>query len=211
MHEFDGAWHVKWAADAETQSPRPSWISAHVAPTAEGVEANDAEEVLPSITVDEPAPVSETIVVHECDAELEALRRENSVLRDLLGQMADSAAGARRAALEGAEDSVVLLAVTIAQRVVGAELKHDPAAIARWALEGIQALSAREEVTIVLTPDAANALAGFDWSLAIPFAHRIAVEDAAMRCHLRVGAASVELSASSRLAAIIDALEGEST
>jgi hypothetical protein len=85
--------------------------------------------------------------------ELEARTAE---LHEVIQNAAEAVRAARRQALETSEESLVRLACAIAQRVVGRELRTDPAVVRNWVREGIAALSAEDDVEVRV----ASALAG---------------------------------------------------
>jgi Flagellar assembly protein FliH len=89
-----------------------------------------------SMPAPEPLPVEDDPRVHEALA--------------VLAEEASKLVAARAGLLAGAEHDVVRLAVALAQRIVGAELKQRPEAILAAAREGIAVLSESERYVIRL-------------------------------------------------------------
>lgn len=76
-------------------------------------------------------------------------------LRAAVASSAASLQEARREALLASERGLVELAMAIAERVVGRELRIDPSLVSRWAHEGIAALHGEDAIALVASSDVA--------------------------------------------------------
>jgi Flagellar assembly protein FliH len=95
---------------------------------------------------------------------------EVAVLRASLDAALAASAKVRQEILESSERDLVDLALVVAARVVGRELKSDPALVASWVREGVAGLVAEDDVSVTVSPDVAEALgagAGVGYRLSI--------------------------------------------
>jgi len=141
-----------------------------------------------------------------------ALREENAALAARLDEAARALGPLRAQALRDGEPELVRLALAVAERVVGRELATDPALVAGWAREAVEALLAREGLVLTVSPDVAAAVSPEAWGRALATPYTLAV-DASLpphACSARAGAATVDAGLGARLSAMRDALaEGE--
>lgn len=95
---------------------------------------------------------------------------EVAALRASLDAALAASAKVRQEILESSERDLVDLALVVAARVVGRELKSDPALVASWVREGVAGLVAEDDVSVTVSPDVAEALgagAGVGYRLSI--------------------------------------------
>ncbi|MEM9692968.1 MAG: FliH/SctL family protein [Myxococcota bacterium] len=204
---------VPWAKidpSAETKA-LPSWLvrpaddspSPHSAPptsravTSKRVVDEEAElyerathSALPPLTPP-PAPAIEVAG----QAEIQEAQRQ-------LAAVLDEAENHRRQVLESSERHVTELALAIAERIVGRELRTDPAIVSSWVHQGIGALHGEDILHIRVSTDVAQALEGS--SLRVPVETDPSLPAYSCRIHGRQGRVDAGLRA--RLEAMAEAL-----
>jgi hypothetical protein len=83
---------------------------------------------------------------------------EVAALRASLDAALAAASKARQDILEASERDLVDLALVIASRVVGRELRTDPTLVSAWVREGVASLVAEDDVSVTVSPDVAGSL-----------------------------------------------------
>jgi flagellar assembly protein FliH len=189
------------ARHAPTSAPTPPSVARpeSVAPLSEYTEPR-RRGTRPSMeAVVEPIRVSE-MPRRDYEAELDALRRQ---LESALLAMAQL----RRQVLEESEGELVRLAVAVAEKVVGRELRSDKSLIADWARAAVARLGDEERVTIVVSPDVADVLSAA-WVEQVGVAIDIMVDDnlPPVSCEVRGAARRIDVRAASRLVALATAV-----
>jgi hypothetical protein len=202
-----------WLAPRAAVSAQPAPLSAPSAPPAvlsvlpdvtplRIVESSDEAPVI----IPKPSPLPEDLLADD------GLREENAALAARLDEATRALESLRAQALRDGESELVRLALAVAERVVGRELTTDPALVAGWAREALEALLTREGLVVTVSPDVAAAVAPAAWERALAAPYTLVV-DAALpphACSARAGAATVDAGLGARLAAMRDALaEGE--
>jgi hypothetical protein len=128
---------------------------------------------------------------------------EVAALRASLEAALAASAKARQEILESSERDLVDLALVVAARVVGRELRSDPSLVASWVREGVAGLVAEDEVSVTVSPDVAEALgpgAGVGYRLAID------PTLGPLSCVVRGRYGRVDVGAEARLKLIAEAL-----
>lgn len=191
----------------------PGQISGESAPPEDDVHA--------VVVVARPSPVPNDVIALESVAlreenaalhvELAALREENAALILQLDASAQALGSLREVVLKSSEPELVALAVSIARRVIGRELTTDPALVAAWAREALDALSARDGLTVTVSPDVAEKVSPDAWNRALSAPHTVAVDASLppVSCSLRAGASAADASLDGRLAAVREVLSEE--
>jgi flagellar assembly protein FliH len=141
-------------------------------------------------------------------AELDALRAERASLAEALAAREPSREALRAEVLREAEPELVRLALAIAGRVVGRELRTDPALVVRWAREAVDALPARGTVTVALSPDLASGVPEGAWREALGDDHAVVLDPTrpSGTCEVRSGASTVESGPAARFDALREEL-----
>lgn len=124
-------------------------------------------------------------------------------LRASLDAALAASSKARQEILESSERDLVDLALVVAARVVGRELRTDPNLIAGWVREGVAGLVAEDDVTVTVSPDVAEALgagAGVGYRLVVD------VTLAPLSCVVRGRYGKVDVGAETRLRLLAEAL-----
>lgn len=195
-----------WMAPAPQTADRVSWGGRGRRGDSKRPSAPPARASTPPASgfprsVIPPAPLAPTAII-DIDELVAPIAAE---LRAAIASSAASLAEARRDALFETERGLVELAVAIAERVVGRELRTDPTLIAQWAHEGITALNGEDEVTVVCSPDVAARLEGQVGTAALVL--EVDPTAAPGSCRVRGRWGSVDESLRSRLDATVAALE----
>ncbi len=146
--------------------------------------------------------------VERRDEAIRAMTVELAALRATAGELAGALATTRRRLLEASEGELVRLALDIAARVVGQQIDADPSQIVGWARDALATLPARETMIVAIAPDLAELVPDGTWAAAIAGAHRIEIDPSLppATCEIRAGSASIEVSATARLAAVGEAI-----
>jgi flagellar assembly protein FliH len=165
-----------------------------------------------------PSPVPHDVIALESAAlrdenaalhhELGALRAENAALVLQLDASAKAQESLSAQVLRSSEPEVVALAVAVAERVIGRELTTDPAVVADWAREALDALSVRDGVVVTVSPDVAAQVPAEAWSRALAAPHALTVDASLppVSCAVRAGASAADASLDGRMTAVRDAL-----
>lgn len=185
---------VEPQAEAPVIVPRPSPVPHDVLAEAALHEENDV------LRAD----------VEQLRAENDALRAENAALAARLEESAGASDRLRAQAVRDAEPELVRLALAVAERVVGRELAANPAVVASWAREAVDALLTREGLSLTVSADVAAAVPTEAWERTFATPPPIAVDVSLPphSCSVRAGPAAAEAGLSARLSAMRDALEG---
>jgi hypothetical protein len=119
-----------------------------------------------------------------------------------------SAAAARRRALDASEHDLVELAITIAQRVLAREISTDPAIVAAWARQGLDALAEKDEAVIAIAPELETLMPCAAWASAVGDAAEVIVDRSLPRfgCEVRGRFGRVDVGVEARVDTIVDAL-----
>jgi len=133
-----------------------------------------------------------------------ALHAEHRALAAAHAALADDMATHRQRVVAASEPELVRLACAVARRVVGRELRADPAVDAAWAREAVAALDGHEHIEVAVAADVAAHVPAEAWSRAPgPPAHPVV--DPALapgEVAVRAGAASVAAGAGARFDAV---------
>jgi hypothetical protein len=210
---FIQAWAV---SEASSAARRPSWIarkgmSTHppvpsVAPTASiPVVVEPVDPQPQTVPLPEPPPPA---AVHIATAmALAQVSDENAALRAQITEMASTMARLRGEVLAASEGELVKLALTIAERVIGQELKGDPALVVTWAREAVESLAAKDGVVIAVARDVRDEVPAEAWSQ-VGMEHRVQTDALLARgvVEVRTPEGTVATGAEARLAAVAQAL-----
>ena len=114
----------------------------------------------------------------------------------------------RREILEASEPGLVALAVAIAERVVGRELRADPSLAAQWAREAVATLGAHGDATILLSPDLAARIPRESWACATEAGDPVLADEGLPPGSVRVsaGPSTIEAGPRERVASVADDL-----
>ncbi|HEY5147871.1 MAG TPA: FliH/SctL family protein [Polyangiaceae bacterium] len=125
---------------------------------------------------------------------------ENAALQKQVADMAISMVRLRAGVLASSEGELVRLAVQIAERIAGEELRSDPGLVVAWAREGLEALGAREDIVIAVAPDLAAVLEASDWAAVVGPGVRVETDLSlgAFACEVRKRASVVDASLRAR-------------
>jgi flagellar assembly protein FliH len=128
---------------------------------------------------------------------------EVASLRASLDAALAASARARQEILESSERDLVDLALVVAARVVGRELRTDPGLVAAWVREGVAGLVAEDDVTVTVSPDVAEAL-----GTGAGVGYRLVVDPTLgpLSCVVRGRYGKVDVGAESRLRLLAEAL-----
>lgn len=204
-----------------TSLRRPSWLAPALAPAP--ISTRPKLSVVPSakVTTISPPPASrprpsdrpspDSMMLRERAAHedrVRALNEELDALRATTAQLAQTLATTRRHLLEASEGELVKLALLIAQRVVGQELAANPELITAWAKDAIAALPAREALVVAISTDLADELPKSMWTNVTGDRHTLEVDHLLPpgTCEVRASATSVEVSATTRMAAVSETI-----
>jgi flagellar biosynthesis/type III secretory pathway protein FliH len=202
--------------EASPRNSRPPWMEASPAPSMppEGELDGPSGESPP-----EPAapvvPAAEHLALVEEHAALvarhAALAAEHATLVARLARLTEAndalardAETVRERVLAASEPELVRLACAVAGRVVGRELRADPALVVSWAREAVAALDGHEAATVVLAPDVEAAVPAEAWARSLGADHAITVDPTLPpgAVSVRSGASTVDVGAAARLAAV---------
>lgn len=128
---------------------------------------------------------------------------EVAALRASLDAALAAASKARQDILESSERDLVDLALMVASRVVGRELRTDPTLVSAWVREGVAGLVAEDDVSVTVSPDVAGSLgegAGLGYRLAVDPSLR------PLSCVVRGRYGRVDVGAEARLRLLAEAL-----
>ena len=114
----------------------------------------------------------------------------------------------RERVLAASEPELVRLACAVAERVVGRELRVDPALVTAWAHEAITAIDGREGVAVAVAPDVAASVPAGAWAQTLGSGHALTIDPALApgTVAVRAGASAIDVGAAARLAAVGDDL-----
>lgn len=184
------------------QSQRPQ-AHASVRPPAPSVRppAPPGDGLVPS-TMPEP-------VIHDgplYEEQIAALHEELAHAHDALEAATAALALARESVLRDAEGELVRLAVAIARRVVGEELKLRPEIYVQWAASELAAASGTD--TVALGRDLAARIPEPAWDALRARGVHVLVDPAlpAMACDVRGAITRIDASAEGRLDSVAEAL-----
>ena len=200
----------------------PSWIAPRVIhpnseledallqpnqpPSAPEEEESVHSDIPPSMLIpSQRIPVSirprEMPVVCMC----EQLNQEVNMLRNQIAENVAQMGSMHRQIVESTERDVVRLALVIAERVIGREVRSEPSLIQTWVREALHALHAKEDATIALSPALADILAPEMWR---ELGHVIVDSTLeGLRCKVRRAESVVDIDVKSRLHPIASTLE----
>ncbi len=124
-------------------------------------------------------------------------------LRASLDAALAAATKARQDILEASERDLVALALVVASRVVGRELRTDPTLVAAWVREGVAGLVGEDDVSVSVSPDMADAL-----GQGAGVGYRLTVDPALgpLSCVVRGRYGRVDVGAEARLRLLAEAL-----
>lgn len=131
-----------------------------------------------------------------------ALRAEAETLAAERDALAAELRDVRRTTLLECEHDLVRLALAVAERVVGRELKSDPTLFATWAREAIDALAGSKEITVAVAADVEQVTRGADFGATVVV--DTSLKDGTCAVHAEPGHATV--SAEARIRAVAEAL-----
>jgi flagellar assembly protein FliH len=165
--------------------------------------AGAIEEAVEAPPAPAPAPPPELVQrVEELEAEMGTLRETLATARVELARTAARASQLRAEIGADAEPELVRLALAVAARVVGQELATAPETVLTWLRAEISACALGPSIEVAVAPDIAAVATG-----EASFAFVIDPALARGTCEIRAGASSIEVSASARMRALVDALE----
>lgn len=160
-------------------------------------------EAPPPAGTEPPEAIADMLArIDALEVEGEALRAALQSARAELARVAADAARIREGILADAEPDLVRLALTVASRVVAAELATRPETIADWLAGELEGCALGPPVEVAVSADVA--------AFAPEDAHPRWVVDPKLprgTCELRAGASVVEVSPSARMRAVLEALE----
>lgn len=181
--------------------PRPSPVPGDVL-AVEGVALRDENAAL----------CEENLTLRQQTAalrdELADLHDENDRLSQRLDEVVRSMETLRARMLAASEPELVRLAVAVAERVVGHELRTDPDTVVGWAREAVETLATLEGLTVTVSPDVASQVSPSQWERGLAAPHTVSV-DASLpegSCAVRAGASAVRTGAADRLGAVRESL-----
>lgn len=158
------------------------------------------------------ALVEENVTLRDAHAALHAehaeLRAENAALTERFDTMARTMESLRVRVLEASEPQLVALALAVAERVVGRELKTDPTLVAGWAREAVELFVSREGLVVSVAPDLASLVPAEAWGSALATPHSLVVDPsrAPGSASVQAGAAMAGVGVVERMAAVREAL-----
>jgi flagellar biosynthesis/type III secretory pathway protein FliH len=137
-------------------------------------------------------------------AEHTALVARLARLTEANDALARDAETVRERVLAASEPELVRLACAVAGRVVGRELRTDPALVVLWAREAVAALDGHEAAAVVLAPDVEASVPSEAWARSLGADHAITVDPTLPpgAVSVRSGASTVDVGAAARLAAV---------
>ncbi len=204
------------AAPPSSASEHRGERSSHVAVTG-GLLPSLAQGDAPGLALPAPAEEAESAdaVVHALEAELAAmeaalaeLAEKNRALETQVATMALSAEKVRRQLFEGCERSAVELAVAIAERIVGRELRTDPGVVVQWVRQALEALSDGEDLEVRVARDVFESVPAETWQ-AVGGGRIVPIVDPRLgpgSCEVTSAVSRIDLSLSKRVRAVVDAL-----
>jgi len=199
----------------------PSWIAPReVASSSSPVSewdhsGSDQPSKVPSIgpsghasvlpTGEEPSAPAPEVLASAAVAKYEA---EITRLRNQLQANIEAVSRVRRKVVTDSERDLVRLAVVIAEKIVGRELRVDPDLIANWAREGLDHLVNEGQIEVAVAADIAEAVADSSWTDADGNVLTPVVDSNLPPggCELRGEFSLVDASARARLDAVSEAI-----
>lgn len=183
-------------------SQRPPRPAASVRPPAPSVRPPPPGDGLVPSTMPEPV-INDGPLYEE---QIAALHEELCRAQDALEAATAALALARESVLRDAEGELVRLAVTIARRVVGEELKLRPEIYVEWAKSELAAASGTD--TVALGRDLAARIPEPAWDELRARGVQVVVDPAlpGMACDVRGAVTRVDASADGRLDSVAEAL-----
>ncbi|MGA7122864.1 MAG: FliH/SctL family protein [Polyangiaceae bacterium] len=205
-----------WAgSEVSSSARRPSWIARRMSSRPPVPSVTPAPSIPPVVEPAEQPPAVVTLPEPPPPAAIEiatalALAQvsdENAALRAQITEMAATMARLHSEVLAASEGELVKLALTIAERVVGRELKTDPALVVAWAREGIESLAAKDGVVIAVARDVRDEVPAAAWS-EVGVEHRIQTDVllAPRAVEIRTPEGTLSTGAEARLEAVAQAL-----
>jgi hypothetical protein len=214
---FMQAW-VKEISGVARVERRPSWIARKMSTHPPLPAPSPVPSMVPRASIHVPredraasTPVPQPPLPPSIDLTasiaLAQLRDENAALRAQVAEMAGTMARLRREVLEASEGELVMLALTIAERVVARELRTDPALVAAWAREAIEKLAAKDGVVIAVAKDVRDELPDDTWNV-VGAPHRVQTDGQLPpgAIEVRTPEGTVAAHAEARFAAVAHAL-----
>jgi Flagellar assembly protein FliH len=228
-----------WIAPKPEKEPNKAWPAAGLTGAAATPPAplaqpeNDEEPAPPLADLEEsrfPSMAVGALAAHELPAGLEApplprvslapidldaieARHAEQIeaLRQQVAQALSALELARPEVLAASKPEVVRLALAVAERVVGHELRTDPGIVERWVQQGLEHMSDEDKIAVVVAPDVADKLGEEPWRRADGAAVSAQVDPAlpAGHCELRGKFCRVDASVKARLAAVARELDVE--
>lgn len=192
-------------ADGRSSETRIALLPAEPDPIAEDPfpQTLRGAEAPPPVGTEPPEAIADMLArIDALEVEGEALRVALQASRAELAKLATESARIREGILADAEPDLVRLALTVASRVVAAELATRPETIADWLAEELEGCALGPPIEVAVSPDVA--------AFAPEDAHPRWVVDPKLprgTCELRAGASVVEVSPSARMRAVLEALE----
>ena len=149
-----------------------------------------------------------TAPTRDYEGELASMAAELAAVQQQLAAMASSADRVHKRLLESCEADVVELAATLAEKVVGRELKTDAGRIASWAKQALAALADQSELTVIVSPDVFAAVPPEAWRDAEGrvFVPRVDAKLAAGSCDIQSKVSRIDGSATARIRAVVESL-----
>lgn len=160
-------------------------------------------EPVPPPEAPEGPPVADMLArIDALEVEGEALRAALDAARAEIAKTAAAATRVQQSLVADAEPELLSLALAVASRIVGAEIATRPETVARWLHEELATCPLGPPVEVHVSPDVAEHAPGGpapSWIVdrSLPKS----------TCEIRAGASLVEVSPSSRLRAVLEALE----
>lgn len=227
---------VPWAGNGAEHVSRPRWLdtaAADVTPTPFDVAPSRQPSVVAPTFGDRPigessAALEKTLQAamvaaalepiddlprvpeprRDYEGELAAQAIELEALQSQLTAMATSAERLRRRLLENSEADVVELAVVLAERIVAAELKTNPALIATWAKSALELLIEQSDLIVVVSADVFEAVPRDAWRDANgkPYAPRVDAKLPIGTCDIQSKVSRIDGSAAARVRSVVESL-----
>lgn len=201
---------VSWAAIGDDKPHEPVWsrvgeVRVRIPPPHEDEplpQTLRGAEPIPPAPPEGP-PVADMLArIDALEVESEALRAALDAARAEIAKVAAAATRVQQSLVVDAEPELLSLALAVASRIVGAEIATRPETVARWLHEELASCPLGPPVEVHVSPDVAEHApdgAAPSW-----------VVDRTLpknTCEIRAGASVIEVSPSSRLRSVLEALE----
>jgi flagellar assembly protein FliH len=127
-------------------------------------------------------------------------------LRKALAETMSECVRLRRQILTEAEPELVELAIAIAERVVGRELRVDPSFVYAQVKEGISLLASKEPISLAISPALADQIPVETWEAQCAVAVQVDPNLVHSSVEVRSGLGRVDVGTSARILAVAKAI-----